>query len=120
MKTRDTELGKRVSSLWNTIARDLMMRPSMVRLEGPYGSIVDVLDDLSKQTGMSLCCFKRKATARSVANVKSLFHFGPPWHGWVSRAFANITSDRVSSLRPTSALNPPGNSSRHPDRSSSR
>ena len=120
MKARDSELGKRASTLWNTIARDLMTRPSMVRLEGPYESIADVLDDCSKQTGMSLRCLQMQddRPVRFANGQRS--HFGPPWSGWVSRAFANTTSDRASSRRSTSAPNPTGNSSRHPDRSGSR
>ena len=50
----DTELGKRASALWDTIQRELMARPSMVRLDKQYQTIEDVLEDLAKQTGMSM------------------------------------------------------------------
>jgi hypothetical protein len=54
MKGGDADHGKRALALWDTIQRDLMTRPSMVRLIAENRPIADVLEELEKQTGLTL------------------------------------------------------------------
>ncbi len=51
----DTDLRGRASALWETDpCRDLMTRPSLVRLDFKDLPLADVIDDLRKQTGLAL------------------------------------------------------------------
>jgi hypothetical protein len=52
-KDGDTGLRERARALWETIQRDLMTRPSLVRLDGRKRPIGDVLEDLESQTGLT-------------------------------------------------------------------
>jgi hypothetical protein len=54
MKAGDARARERASALWETIQRDLMTRPSMVRLDGRGRPLADVLGDLETQTGLKL------------------------------------------------------------------
>jgi hypothetical protein len=54
MKAKDTDLAKRASAVWDTVQRDLMVRPSLVRLDARNRFIDEVLEDIAEQTGMSL------------------------------------------------------------------
>jgi hypothetical protein len=54
MNAGGTDVGKRASALWDTIQRDLMTRPSMVRMVAQNKPILDVLKDLETQAGMTL------------------------------------------------------------------
>ena len=54
MKAGDAEVRERASALWETIQRDLMTRPSLVRLDGPDRPLAGVLEDLETQTGLTL------------------------------------------------------------------
>ena len=54
MKAGDADLRERASALWDTIQRDLMTQPSMVRLVGQNRPLADVLRDLERQTGLTL------------------------------------------------------------------
>ncbi len=54
MKADDADVRKRASALWETIQRDLMTRPSLVRLDGPARSLSVVLKDLETQSGLEL------------------------------------------------------------------
>jgi hypothetical protein len=54
MKTDDANVRERASALWETIGRDLMARPSMVRLDGQNLPMAVVLEDLERQTGLTL------------------------------------------------------------------
>jgi hypothetical protein len=64
-KADDTDLRARASALWETIQRDLMTRPSLVRLDFKDLPLADVIDDLRKQTGLAL----RAGQARRVGPV---------------------------------------------------
>ena len=68
MKAGNAEVRKRASALWETIQRDLMTRPTLVRLVGPDRPLAGVLEDLETQTGLTL----RSDTAapRSVATPR--------------------------------------------------
>ena len=50
----DCELRERASSLWDTIQRGLLTRPSLVRLGYENRPLADALEDLQKQTGLTL------------------------------------------------------------------
>jgi hypothetical protein len=52
MKAGDANLRERASALWETIQRDLMTRPSLVRLDGQGRPMSVVLGDLGAQTGL--------------------------------------------------------------------
>jgi len=54
MKAGDAGVRERASALWETIQRDLMTRPSMVRLDGLDRPLANVLGDLETQTGLTL------------------------------------------------------------------
>ncbi len=54
MKADDADVRERASALWETIQRDLMTRPSMVRLDGENRPLSAVLADLETQTGLTL------------------------------------------------------------------
>ena len=54
MKAGDADVRERASALWETIQRDLMTRPSMVRLDGDNRPLSAVLEDLETQTGLTL------------------------------------------------------------------
>jgi hypothetical protein len=54
MNAGGTDVGKRASALWDTIQRDLMTRPSMVRMVAQNKPILDVLKDLETQSGVTL------------------------------------------------------------------
>ncbi len=54
MKADDANVRKRVSALWETIERDLMTRPSLVQLDGHGRPMGVVLEDVERQTGMTL------------------------------------------------------------------
>ncbi len=54
MKADDAGLRDRAMALWETIQRDLMARPSMVRLDGLNQPREALLEDLEKQTGLTL------------------------------------------------------------------
>jgi hypothetical protein len=54
MKAGDTDVRARASTLWETIQRDLMARPSLVRLVGPDPPLTGVLKDFETQTGLTL------------------------------------------------------------------
>jgi hypothetical protein len=54
MKEGDAGIRERATALWETIQRDLMTRPSMVRLDGQNRPLSAVLEDLEAQTGLSL------------------------------------------------------------------
>jgi hypothetical protein len=54
MKEGDADIRERASVFWETIQRDLMARPSIVRLDGENRSLSAVLRDLEAQTGLSL------------------------------------------------------------------
>jgi hypothetical protein len=54
MKADDANVRERASALWETIQRDLMTRPSLVRLDGRDRPSADVLADLQTQTGLTL------------------------------------------------------------------
>jgi hypothetical protein len=54
MKPDDAGVRERASALWETIQRDLMTRPSLVRLDGPDRPLTGVLGDLETQTGLTL------------------------------------------------------------------
>ena len=54
MKAGDAEVRERASALWETIQRDLMTRPSLVRLVGQDRPLAGVLEDLETQTGLTL------------------------------------------------------------------
>ncbi|MFI5457939.1 MAG: hypothetical protein ACHRXM_21070 [Isosphaerales bacterium] len=54
MKAGDAGVRERASALWETIQRDLMTRPSMVRLDGRDRPLSVVLEDLETQTGLTL------------------------------------------------------------------
>ena len=53
-KADDAALRERATALWETIQHDLMTRPSLVRLDFPGQVVGNVLDELMKQTGLSL------------------------------------------------------------------
>jgi hypothetical protein len=52
MRAGDAGVRERASALWETIQRDLMTRPSPVRLVGPDRPITGVLADFEAQTGL--------------------------------------------------------------------
>jgi hypothetical protein len=52
MKADDNTLRERAAAVWETIERELMTRPSMVRLESHRRSTESVLQDLETQTGL--------------------------------------------------------------------
>ncbi len=54
MKAGDGKVRVRASAVWETIQRDLMTRPSLVRLDGQGLPLADVLKDLEAQTGLTL------------------------------------------------------------------
>jgi hypothetical protein len=54
MKAGDAGVRERASALWETIQRDLMTRPSLVRLDGRDRPLSAVLEDLETQTGLTL------------------------------------------------------------------
>jgi hypothetical protein len=54
MKGDDAIVRERASALWETIQRDLMTRPSLVRLDGQDRPLSLVLGDLETQTGLTL------------------------------------------------------------------
>ena len=54
VKAGDPVIGERASALWDTIQRDLMRRPSLVRLVNQNGPVEDVLKDLERQTDLRL------------------------------------------------------------------
>jgi hypothetical protein len=54
MKEGDAGIREHARALWETIQRDLMARPSMVRLDGQNRPLSAVLEDLEAQTGLSL------------------------------------------------------------------
>ena len=54
MKAGDADVRERASALWETIQRDLMTRPSLVRLDGQDRPLAGVLEDLETQTGLTL------------------------------------------------------------------
>ena len=54
MKAGDANVRERASALWETIQRDLMTRPSLVRLDGRDRPLAVVLEDLETQTGLTL------------------------------------------------------------------
>ena len=54
MKAGDADVRERASALWETIQRDLMTRPSLVRLVGQDRPLAGVLEDLETQTGLTL------------------------------------------------------------------
>ena len=54
MKAGDADVRERASALWETIQRDLMTRPSLVRLDGQDRPLAVVLEDLETQTGLTL------------------------------------------------------------------
>ena len=54
MKADDANVRERASALWETIQRDLMTRPSLVRLDGQDRPLSVVLEDLETQTGLTL------------------------------------------------------------------
>jgi hypothetical protein len=54
MKTGDIALRERALALWEAIQRDLMPRPSLVRLVGQNRPMATVLKDLETQTGLAM------------------------------------------------------------------
>ncbi len=54
MKAGDAKVRESASALWETIQRDLMTRPSMVRLDGQGLPLAVVLKDIADQTGLTL------------------------------------------------------------------
>jgi hypothetical protein len=54
MKAGDAGVRERATALWESIQRDLMTRPSMVRLDGRDRPLANVLGDLETQTGLTL------------------------------------------------------------------
>jgi hypothetical protein len=54
MKDGEAGIRERASALWETIQRDLMTRPSMVRIDGENRPLSAVLRDLETQTGLTL------------------------------------------------------------------
>jgi hypothetical protein len=54
MKAGDARVRESASALWETIQRDLMTRPSLVRLVGQDRPLAGVLEDLQAQTGLTL------------------------------------------------------------------
>jgi hypothetical protein len=54
MRAGDAGVRERASALWETIQRDLMTRPSLVRLDGRDRPLANVLGDLEVQTGLTL------------------------------------------------------------------
>lgn len=54
IRADDPDMRERASALWDTIQRNLMKRPSLVKLGGRVGSRAGVLENLETQTGLSL------------------------------------------------------------------
>jgi hypothetical protein len=54
MTAGNADVRERASTLWETILRDLMTRPSLVRLVGRDRPLAKVLEDLATQTGLTL------------------------------------------------------------------
>jgi hypothetical protein len=54
MRAGAADVRERAMALWETIERDLMARPSLVRLDGQDRPLSVVLEDLETQTGLTL------------------------------------------------------------------
>ena len=118
MKADDANVRERASALWETIQRDLMTRPSLVRLDGQDRPLSVVLEDLETQTGLTLrrdpSAPDKHVTLREPAPV-------PFWTALERLGLWGITyhnrGDKASSRRSSSAKSPRRRSPRPPARS---
>ena len=75
MTAGDANVRERARALWETIQRDLMTRPSQVRLEGQVRPMAVVLEDLQRQTGMTLRCEPSEPERRPALGELALVSF---------------------------------------------
>ena len=119
MKADNADVCERASALWDTIQRDLMTRPSLVRLEGRDRPLSTVLGDLERQTGLELrnnsSIPDRLVALREPAPVS----FWTASSGSVLGEFPINTREKAGSRRSTSATHPRRRSCQPPAHSGS-